>query len=85
MHLAAYGEDPTHIQTIGVSAMTGLQSPTPVAGSTDSSDVFFATRQVTRHYIGYHGASADIEAPRGTGSANFVASKRTLNDSYFPT
>jgi hypothetical protein len=33
------------IQTIGVSAMTGLQSPEPVPGGS-SDDVFFATRQV---------------------------------------
>ena len=28
-----YGEDPHHIQTMGVSAMVGLQSPQPVAGA----------------------------------------------------
>jgi hypothetical protein len=33
------------IQTIGVSAVTGLQSPEPVPGGS-SDDVFFATRQV---------------------------------------
>ena len=40
-----YGEDPMHIQTMGVSAMHGLQSPHPVAGG-KPEDVFFATRQV---------------------------------------
>ena len=69
-----YGEDPHHIQTMGVAAMRGLQSPAPVPGG-GASDVFFATRQVTRHYIGYHGASPDIEAARNTGSSNFIATQ----------
>jgi beta-glucosidase-like glycosyl hydrolase len=59
-----YGEDPAHIQTMGVSAMRGMQSPQPVPGG-KPEDVFFATRQVTRHSIGYHGASLDIAAARG--------------------
>lgn len=55
-----YGEDPTLIQMIGVAAMRGLQNPQPVPGG-KPEDVFFATRQVTRHYIAYHGASPDIK------------------------
>ena len=54
-----YGEDPLHIQTIGVAAMKGLQNPQPVPGG-KPEDVFFATRQVTRHYIGYHGGKTVI-------------------------
>ena len=81
-----YGEDPMHIQTMGVGAMLGLQNPMPVPGGRPS-DVFFATRQVTRHYIGYHSASPDIGPPscHQFGSCNFVASNRSLADSYFPT
>ena len=77
-------QDPYHVQTIGVTAMQGLQSPQPVPGGA-ADDVYMATRQVTRHYIGYHGASPDIEAQRGRGASNFVASNRSLADSYFPT
>jgi hypothetical protein len=73
-----------HVQTMGVAAMQGLQGPQPVPRGVEG-DVFFATRQVTRHYIGYHGASPDIEAQRGHGSSNFIASNRSLADSYFPT
>jgi hypothetical protein len=85
-----YGEDPFHIQSMGVSAMLGLQSPQPVAGSAftgATQDVYFATRQVTRHYIGYHGASPDIGSTcgHGKGACNFTATPRTLADSYFPT
>lgn len=72
------------MQTIGMTAMKGLQGPQPVPGGT-ADDVYLATRQVTRHYIGYHGASPDIEAQRGHGASNFVASNRSLADSYFPT
>lgn len=74
-----YGEDPYHIQTIGVTAMKGLQNPQPVPGG-KPEDAFFATRQVTRHYIGYHGASPDI-----SGHTTYIASNRSLADSYFPT
>ena len=79
-----YGEDPLHIQTIGVAAMKGLQNPQPVPGG-KPEDVFFATRQVTRHYIGYHGASPDIQGTRGGPPITFVATNRSLADSYFPT
>jgi hypothetical protein len=64
--------------------MQGLQGPQAVPGGA-ADDVYMATRQVTRHYIGYHGASPDIEAQRGHGASNFVASNRSLADSYFPT
>ena len=66
--------------------MVGLQNPQPVPGG-KPEDVFFATRQVTRHYIGYHGASPDIGPPscHEFGSCNFVATNRSLADSYFPT
>jgi beta-glucosidase-like glycosyl hydrolase len=74
-----YAEDPYLIQVIGVVAMRGLQNPQPVAGG-KPEDVFFATRQVTRHYIGYHGASPDI-----SGHTTYIASNRSLADSYFPT
>ena len=40
--------------------MRGLQNPQPVPGG-KPDDVFFATPQVTRHYIAYHGASPDIQ------------------------
>ena len=74
-----YGEDPLHIQTIGVAAMKGLQNPQPVPGG-KPEDVFFATRQVTRHYIGYHGASPDIQGTRGGPPITFVATNRSLAD-----
>ena len=47
-----YGEDPYHIQQMGVTVMQGLQNPQPVPGSSDPEDRWMATRQVTRHYIG---------------------------------
>ena len=77
-----YGEDPYHIQTIGVVAMRGLQNPVAVPGGAPE-DVFFATRQVTRHYIGYHGASPDISGP--DAAKGYSATNRSLADSYFPT
>ena len=75
-----YGEDPVHVQLCGVTALKGLQNPQPynVAGA-KPGDKLLATRQVTRHYIGYHGATPDIH---GT---DFNASIRSLYDSYLPT
>ena len=78
------GEDPYHIQTIGVTALQGLQNPQPVPRGA-AGDVFFATRQVTRHYIAYHGARPDIPGGANATGQEFVASNRTLHDSYFPT
>ena len=34
-----YGEDPVHIQLMGVAVMNGLQNPVPVAGSADPASV----------------------------------------------
>lgn len=79
-----YGEDPLHIQTIGVTALQGLQNPLPVPGG-HPDDAFFATRQVTRHYIEYHGASPDIQDMQRGQQYTFVATNRSLADSYFPT
>ena len=56
----------------------------PVAGGA-AADVFMATRQVTRHYIGYHGARPDIPGGANAAGQEFVASNRSLADSYFPT
>eukprot|EP00041_Stephanoeca_diplocostata_P022483 m.537193 g.537193 ORF g.537193 m.537193 type:complete len:814 (-) comp22073_c1_seq1:59-2500(-) len=79
-----YGEDPLHIQRIGVTALNGLQSPRQVPGSNDPADRFFATRQVTRHYIAYHGGTGDtINNTRY--NALYNASNRSLADSYLPT
>ena len=50
--------------------MRGLQNPQPVPGG-KADDVFFATRQVTRHYIAYHGASPDIEGEILPGARTF--------------
>lgn len=77
-----YGEDPFHIQQVGVTVLQSLQNPQLVNGGV-SSDYFYATRQVTRHYIGYHGARPDIGPPHVF--ASFSATKRSLADSYFPT
>jgi len=77
-----YGEDPFHIQRIGVTALQSLQNPQLVKGGAPG-DYFYATRQVTRHYIGYHGARPDI-GPNHVW-ASFSATNRSLADSYFPT
>eukprot|EP01065_Artemidia_motanka_P042620 TRINITY_DN5750_c0_g1_i1.p1 TRINITY_DN5750_c0_g1~~TRINITY_DN5750_c0_g1_i1.p1 ORF type:complete len:780 (+),score=184.39 TRINITY_DN5750_c0_g1_i1:74-2413(+) len=73
-----YGEDPFLVRTMGVTALQAMQNPQKVAGG-HPGDVFMATRQVTRHFIGYHGATPDI-AP-----AAFNATARSLADSYLPT
>eukprot|EP01062_Namystynia_karyoxenos_P005902 TRINITY_DN12045_c0_g2_i1.p1 TRINITY_DN12045_c0_g2~~TRINITY_DN12045_c0_g2_i1.p1 ORF type:complete len:1023 (+),score=199.81 TRINITY_DN12045_c0_g2_i1:121-3069(+) len=72
-----YGEDPYHIQEIGVTALKALQNPQPVPGGAPE-DVWMATRQVTRHWLGYHGADPDIKPPL------FNVSERNLGDSYYP-
>ena len=78
-----YGEDPTLIQTVGVRVMQALQNPQPVPGG-HPSDRFLATRQVTRHYIAYHGGSGD--RINGTSyNALYNATNRSLADSYLPT
>eukprot|EP00039_Didymoeca_costata_P005644 m.83310 g.83310 ORF g.83310 m.83310 type:complete len:797 (+) comp12915_c0_seq1:95-2485(+) len=78
-----YGEDPLHIQTIGVTVMNAIQNPQPVPGG-KPEDRFLATRQVTRHYLGYHGGSGDTI--NGTSYlAEYNATNRSLADSYFPT
>jgi hypothetical protein len=66
--------------------MRGLQNPLPVPGG-KPEDVFFATRQVTRHYIAYHGASPDISGEKlpGANVSTYCATNRSLFDSYFPT
>ena len=73
-----YGEDPFHIQAIGVAILQALQNRVPVPGG-KPTDFYYATRQVTRHFIGYHSASDDIKTPA------FTATNRSLADSYFPT
>jgi len=73
-----YGEDPVLVQAMGVAALQSMQNPQKVPGGADT-DVWMATRQVTRHYIGYHSAHPDIGYPL------FNATNRSLADSYFPT
>eukprot|EP01060_Flectonema_neradi_P006928 TRINITY_DN1478_c0_g1_i6.p1 TRINITY_DN1478_c0_g1~~TRINITY_DN1478_c0_g1_i6.p1 ORF type:complete len:763 (+),score=213.85 TRINITY_DN1478_c0_g1_i6:54-2342(+) len=72
-----YGEDPYLIQQIGVTAMRSLQNQQAVPDS--PGDYFMATRQVTRHFLGYHGARPDLEY------AIMNATQRSLGDSYIPT
>jgi len=43
---------------MGVAILNALQAPVPVPGG-HAEDRFMATRQVTRHYIAYHGGSGD--------------------------
>jgi hypothetical protein len=43
------------------------------------------SRQVTRHYIAYHGARPDISGGPNAAGQEFIASNRSLHDSYFPT
>jgi hypothetical protein len=45
----AYGEDPTLISAMGVTATRALQNR--------SANGFLMTSQVTRHFLGYHGAN----------------------------
>jgi beta-glucosidase len=72
-----------HIQTMGVNVLNALQNPQPVHGG-QPVDKFLATRQVTRHYIAYHGGSGDTV--NGTKHPTFYnATNRSLADSYFPT
>ena len=72
-----------HIQQMGVAILNALQNPQPVPGG-KPEDRFLATRQVTRHFIGYHGGSGDTI--NGTKyNALYNATKRSLADSYFPT
>eukprot|EP00051_Salpingoeca_urceolata_P014504 m.184768 g.184768 ORF g.184768 m.184768 type:complete len:823 (-) comp18105_c0_seq3:34-2502(-) len=78
-----YGEDPFLIQTIGVTAMRALQNPQSVPGG-HADDRFLATRQVTRHYLAYHGGSGDtINGTRY--NAVYNVSSWALGDSYIPT
>ena len=78
-----YGECPTLVRAVGVAALRALQNPQPVPGGA-TDDRFLATRQVTRHFIGYHGGSGDtINGTRH--NALYNASARALADSYFPT
>ena len=68
---------------MGVEVMNGLQNPQGVAGGSPS-DRFIATRQVTRHYIAYHGGSGD--KINGTQySTQYNATNRSLADSYWKT
>ena len=73
-----YGEDPVLVEAFGVAALQALQDPRPVAGG-KPGDAFLATRQVTRHFIGYHSATPDIH-----GALTFNATLRTLADSQLP-
>ena len=72
-----YGEDPYLIQQIGVTAMRNLQNQQPVPNS--PGDYFMATRQVTRHFLGFHSASPDLRY------AVMNVTSRSLGDSYIPT
>ena len=62
-----YGEDPYHIQTIGVTALRGLQNPSPVPGGAPE-DVFFATRQVTARACAIPGQYAPPQSARWRAS-----------------
>ena len=77
-----YGECPTLVQAVGVMALQSLQNPQPVRDG-HADDRFMATRQVTRHYIGYHSGSGD--KINGTSyNPLYNASNRSLADTYFP-
>ena len=70
-----------HIQTIGVTALRGLQNPQSVRGG-KPDDVFFATRQVTRHYIAYHGASPDIQGEMLPGAPSDYPGSAVLQSAF---
>ena len=76
-----YGEDPHLVQELGVAALSSMQNQIPVSfpnGSMSTKDFFFETRQVTRHFLGYHVAKPDNLYPV------FNVTKKALADSYFP-
>ena len=75
-----YGEDPLLIKLMGVKVLRALQNQQRVPGSVDE-DYFMATRQVVRHYLGYHSARPDL----GPENAIMNVTERSLADSYLPT
>ena len=62
-----YGECPSHIQVMGVTAMKGLQNPQPVPLG-KPEDVFFATRQVTARACAIPGQYAPPQSARWRAS-----------------
>ena len=66
---------------MGTTALLKMQDETPVRypnGTISAKDYYLQTRQVTRHFLGYHVAKPDNLFPV------FNVSRKSLADSYLP-